>query len=153
MGCSEIYLRISSFIAFAGMVLSISSFAYAASVSNYKSLSLKFGEPVNRSTAFTNSDWYTKISILFFALVSGCFAIYELLLVINPVFFRYAKIGFVRGASYLLIAFCDMGLSASLGIAAGFISLIGSILVIVNMLLITFGCIKQTYRETKTQFE
>ncbi|KAH0792454.1 hypothetical protein GPJ56_003631 [Histomonas meleagridis] len=153
MGCAEIYLRISSFIAFASMVLSVSTFGYAASVVSYKSLKLKFGVEVNAATTKVNQLWYTNISMLFFALVSGCAGIYELLLIINPVFFRYAKIGFVRGAAYLFIGFCDMGLSASLGIAAGFITIIASVLTLVNMVLILFGCIKQSYRETKTQFE
>lgn len=142
MGCAEIYLRISSFFGLSAMILCVASYFYAVDCTSYKSLKIHFGNSVKKYTVFVNGNWYTALSFLLFAFVSVGFCVYELLLIINPTFFRYKKSALIRVLVYFVLGFTVMGVSADLGIAAGFISLIVTVWIFINWLIIVMGCLK-----------
>ena len=153
MGCAEIYLRVTSAIGFVAMVLCVSSYCYVASSISYKSLKVRFGYSVKKQNVFINQHWYMSMSILLFAFVSIGFCVYELLLIINPAFFRYKKSALIRVIVYVVLGITVLGMSADLGIAAGFITLIVAVWTLVNWLIIVMGCLKPEQPQQAKSFD
>lgn len=136
----EIYLRICSALAFAGAALSVSAFFYVLSVINWKETKLSTTKELNKQTCFVNQHFFLVVTHFVMGMVCVLLCAYELLLIINPIRFKYAKNGYFRFIVYIVVGFVVMGVASILGIAAGVVDLVVSVITLINTILIKCGC-------------
>ncbi|KAK8834519.1 hypothetical protein M9Y10_011214 [Tritrichomonas musculus] len=136
----EIYLRICSALGFAGAALGVSAFFYVLSLINWKQTKLHTSKELNKETCFINQHFFLVVTNFVMGIVCVLICAYELLLIINPIRFKYAKNGYFRGLLYIIVGFIVLGAASVLGIAAGVVNLVSAILTIINTVLIKCGC-------------
>lgn len=151
MGGFEIYLRVCSGIGFAGSALGVSAFFYVLTIINWKQISLHTSKELNKQTCFTNQHFFLVISHFILGIVEILLCVYEIFLIINPVRFKYQANGFARGLCYLICGFIVLGVAADLGIAAGVVNLVSSVLTLVNTSLLKCDCMRMEKSPTKIE--
>ena len=151
MGGVEIYLRICSGFALIGLAISAASFFYTLYFIGWKDVRLSVGNPLNSKSCIINQKFYIVIINFFLGVFDLVFCIYEIFLVVNPVRFDYVANGYIRGLFYCLSGFIVLGVAADLGVAAGALSLVGSVLTIMNTSLIKCDCIRPQLSKEKHQ--
>ena len=82
-----------------------------------------------------NMGFYLNISVLCWLLTSIIFAVLEIGFTFSIGFFNKFRIGFVRGAAYIILGVAELGVCADFGIAAGSLIIIcGAISLLIDFL-------------------
>ena len=128
----------------------LSAIAYICSASKASYVSIRVGcspEHWRRwgcwgSYRYNNEDFFLAYNSIFFTIFSIFFALVEIGILVK---FKYAKLfrkNYIRGIVYILKGIATLGVTASLGIAAGILEIIGGCAQIILELLVRCNKVK-----------
>ena len=132
-------LRILSAINLIALVLCGSAFFIAWRTIDIDISKIQTGQGTRNDK---NLNWFSGISVIFCGVLCIGLFIYELLLIINPMKFKFYNYGLIRSIIYFYLAVAVLGVSGDLGISGCAFALLSAIINTVICIALFFECIK-----------
>ena len=116
--------RITSLINMIGIILCAVSLFLAFKKIDFNLSTIKPGKGTNND----DLSWFSGISIIFCGFLAVSIAIYEIMLLINPIKFKFYNYAILRVIVYLYLGIAIIGVSGDLGISASAFTLLNALL-------------------------